>query len=179
MRFSKLVFAIAFYTLSNFETHAEPIETKSIFKKGAWSVSISHDSNDGTIWCTAQTYNRKRQIFTVAAHDNGSLGAMVIDNKWNIPERTVKFLIDIDYSRWTVEGTGVGNMVLVTLNDSDKSIKFLTELAEGSAVALLNSDERNIATFSLNGSYAGLLKLLDCWKSISTSDPFQSSADPF
>ncbi|MFD1341104.1 hypothetical protein [Litorisediminicola beolgyonensis] len=43
----------------------------------------------------------------------------------------------------------------------------------------MNQDERRIATFTLAGSKAALLKLMDCGRSIAPDDPFTSRADPF
>jgi len=103
----------------------------------------------------------------------------VFDNSWNISDRPIRFLIDVDYSRWTMDGQGSGIGISLTMSDPEAAGRFLVELMEGRAIAVMNDDTRRLATFSLRGSSAAISELFDCWDSISDTDPFRTSTDPF
>lgn len=156
-------------------------DSKVLFSKGAWSVKLTHDSSDGSLWCSGQAKNRNGQTFVIAVYENSQMSLFIFDDTWNISPRKVRFLIDIDYARWTMDGRGDGFSVSLAMNDAEKSAKFLTELMQGNAVAVMNSEERRLAVFSLSGSYAAITNLFDCWESIaqSSTDPFLSQSDPF
>ncbi|GHF05027.1 hypothetical protein GCM10016455_27890 [Aliiroseovarius zhejiangensis] len=165
---------------------ADRYETTRLFNHKAWSVELTHDQLDDDFWCNAETTNRAGQVFSITAYDNGNLGLFIFDRRWDINPRDIEFRIDIDYSRWNVSGQAQESYVSTFLGDPENSIKFLTELAEGSAVAVFNSDGRRLAVHSLSGSSASLRKLLECWNRIKKTDPFGTSpnasapkSDPF
>ncbi|WP_298904790.1 hypothetical protein [uncultured Aliiroseovarius sp.] len=166
--------------------HADRYETTNLFRHKAWSVTLTHDQLDNDFWCNAETTNRRNQLLSISAFDSGNLGLFIFDDRWSLRERELKFRIDVDYSRWIVSGNAEGTGVSTMLSDPESSVKFLTEVAEGSAVAVYNSDDRKIATFSLAGSSASLRKLMECWKRITPTDPFETGgrqtapqSDPF
>ena len=173
-----LATTITMIALSTRQAYAEFDSTK-LFAKGNWFVERTHDTGDGDLWCSAETSNRNRQTFSLAAYDDGTFALFVFDQRWNVAERPVRFLVDIDYSRWTIDGTGRGIGISLTISDAEKAAEFLTELSEGNAVAVMNSDEKRVAVFSLNGSSAAIRKLFECWKEIGTKDPFSNASDPF
>lgn len=164
---------------------ADDLTTTNLFRKGDWFVDITVDEVDGGMWCSAETVNPSGQTFSITAYDSNQLILFVFDRSWNIPERPVRFLIDIDYSRWTMDGFGNDISVSVTMNKIEVTMRFLRQLMNGNAVALLTADERRLATFSLSGSYAAISNLSTCWSRIrkneseSDADPFSSSTDPF
>lgn len=123
--------------------------------------------------------NRANQTFSITAYDNGGLTLFVFDPNWDIRKRAVRFLIDVDYERWTIDGSAEGISVSLTMDEPNKSVRFLSQVSQGSALAVLNQDERRIALFSLAGSSAALTKLVECSNRIKLSDPFQSKIDPF
>lgn len=166
--------------------YADRYETTNLFRHKAWSVSITHDQLEDTFWCDAKTSNRRNQLFSITAFESGGLGLFVFDNRWSLRKRALQFRIDVDYSRWIVNGNAEDTGVSTFLSNPESSVKFLTEVAEGSAIAVYNSDNRKIATFSLSGSSASLRKLMECWKRISPTDPFETGqgqaipqSDPF
>ncbi|MBT0958498.1 hypothetical protein IV417_13995 [Alphaproteobacteria bacterium KMM 3653] len=165
-----------FFALS---TAAERFESTTIHRNGAWSVDLTVDNTDGVMWCTAKTTNRRSQTFSISAYKGGTLILYVFDHNWDIAPRPVRFLLDIDYSRWVIDGNADGFSLSLNLHDPVKAVKFIDELAQSNAVALYNTDVVRLATFSLRGSNASLLELIDCWKKIDTRDPFKNSKDPF
>ncbi len=158
---------------------AQRYESQTLFSRGDWIVEITHDSSDGSLWCSAQSNNSAGQTFSLTAYQPNSLTLFVFDRSWNIAERPLRFLVDVDYSRWTMDGNGSGIGISLTMSEAEAAGRFLTELMEGRAVAVMNSDERRLAVFSLRGSSAAITSLFDCWDSISETDPFRTSSDPF
>lgn len=155
-------------------------ESQTLFSKGAWEVEITYNTVAKNVWCSASTYNRFAQSFNIVAYDSGGLGLFVFDDSWDLKPRPVNFIVDIDYSRWTISGQASDTGVSANLTDIEKTKKFLGELQRGSAVAIYNEKVQKLSTFSLNGSSAALLSLMDCWNKIAKpSDPFEDNSDPF
>lgn len=159
-------------------------ETQQLFRKGAWNVELTYDTYDQDLWCSAQTDNSQGQTFALTAYQSDQFTIFIFDHRWDIAPRPIDFIVDVDYSRWTMSGSGEGIGISITPEDPDNALKFLTELMQGNAVAVMNTNERRLATFSLNGSYAAIINLMDCWEKISLddsskTDPFGSKDDPF
>lgn len=158
---------------------AERYETETLFRKGAWLVEITADTADSSLWCTAKTDNRARQSFSITAYDNRQLVLFIFDDNWKLRERSVRFIVDVDYSRWTVDGSASGIGVSSYMSDVDKAVRFLRQIKKGNAVAVYNDNLQRLATFSLSGSSAAIDALFDCWSKIDRSDPFGDGSDPF
>ena len=156
------------------------LDSRTIFSKGAWAVEVTYDTEDNNFWCAASSTNRQDQTFSVVTYDNNTMSIFFFDDRWNLAPRKVDFLIDVDDERWTVTGDADGFGLSAVLDDGESAGDFVDNLMWGNAVALLNTDQRNLATFSLNGSAAAMGQLIECWDRIATpSDPFQTSQDPF
>lgn len=158
--------------------HADYDETQ-LYSAGAWHVSLTHDTTDGDLWCSADTENGEGQTFSITTYSDGQAAVLVIDPRWSLSNRSVDFFIDIDRSRWNITGTAKEISVSVMLQGEGKAAEFLVDLARGNSVNVVNTDERRLANFSLHGSSRALNALLTCWKEIATSDPFAGQADPF
>ena len=155
-------------------------ESETLHSKGAWSVEVTYNTQTGVFWCNAETSNRSGQTFALTAYDDNTLTVFFFDPRWNLTPRPIRFLIDVDYDRWTVSGSANDISVSVELSDNADGREFLLDLIRGNAVALFNTDLQRLATFSLNGSAAAIGVLAECWdKILVTADPFQSSSDPF
>lgn len=107
------------------------------------------------------------------------MALFVMDHNWALAKRPVRFLIDIDYSRWVIDGTANEISVSLNFSDASKTISFLEQLQASSAVAVYNQTEDRLATFSLAGSRRALEELMACWDRIQKRDPFRTSKDPF
>lgn len=158
---------------------AQPYDTTALFQAGAWQVEHTYNTNADTSWCSADTTNRTGQSLSVVGYANGAAAVFVGDPKWDLSERSVRFRVDIDYSRWDIDGSGEGSTVSVLLNDADGAVTFLGELMESSAVAVYNDSDRRLATFSLDGSRSAIIALVECWRMIDETDPFTRASDPF
>jgi hypothetical protein len=158
---------------------ADDYESRTLLQQGDWVVELIHDTGDGTLWCTASTFNRASQRLGISTFDNGALSVHVMDRSWSLRERDVRFHIQIDRTRWSVNGTASGIGVSVFPDNSSDAARFIEDLAAGYSVVLLNDELRKLADFSLRGSRAALNELMSCWQSISARDPFETGSDPF
>jgi len=177
-RFGRIVLAL-FVSSAAFPSSADEFDSKTLFRKGAWAVELTHNTSNGRLWCTARTDNNFGQTFSLTAYQNSQLTLFVFDNSWNIASRPLRFFVDVDYSRWTMDGQGDNISVSLTMNDPKTAVDFLEDLMAGNAVSVSNANEQKLAVFSLSGSYAAITNLFSCWESIDNSDPFTSNADPF
>lgn len=155
---------------------ASDVASQMLFSKGAWSVHVGSGSDPQNIWCSAETSNKRGQNAIVAAYNSGDLVLIFTSPSWRLSKRNVRFLVDVDYSRWTVDGSAENNSVSIHMNDTEAASNFLREVSNGNAIALYNQDERKLATFSLSGSSAAVRSLFECWTVIlEDSDPFGPS----
>ncbi len=167
------------FTLGATPVLAEKYETTRLFNRGAWYVELTHDTEDGQLWCSGETRNNSAQTFSVTTYDDGAVVLFVFDNSWNLAPRAVNFIVYIDRQRWTISGDADGVAISVALDGKDKADEFLVDLARGNSVAVANADDRRIASFSLSGSSAALSTLMDCWSSILVGGPGPGKKDPF
>ncbi len=179
----QMLFTIGFFLGFSFlapNASAQQYESEKLFSKVAWSVEVTYDSSDAEFWCDATTINRNSQALSVVAYDSDVLALFVFDQAWSLRPRAVRFVIDIDRSRWEIDGQSQESSVSVTMNDVEKTTRFLRQLQRGNSVAVYNEKLSRLATFSLSGSSAAITALFDCWNKISKQkDPFGTSDDPF
>lgn len=154
-------------------------ESETLLSAGRWTVELTHDTSDGQLWCAAQTTNRRGQTFDLTGFDTGNMTAYFFDESWELAEREVDILVDIDDSRWEITADADGISLSIGLNDRENASDFLREVASGSQLTLMNQAERRLAVFSLAGSRQAMAALIECWGNIGTKDPFQKAADPF
>jgi hypothetical protein len=158
---------------------AEKYESTQLFRRGAWYVELTHDTEDGELWCSAETGNSEAQAISVTAYEDGGVMLFVFDNRWQLSARDVRFFVDIDRSRWTIDGYADGIGISAPLSDSDRAGDFLYQLARGNAARVYNDAGQQLAGFSLSGSSAALGSLMECWDSIMPGFDGKSRKDPF
>lgn len=152
---------------------AQEYETRTLMRRGQWQVDVTYSASTDAFWCTAGTENGSGQKFNLVAYQNEAFALFVFDPRWNLEPRAVRFLVDIDRSRWTIDGTGDGVGISLNMTDPDTAVKFLIQLKQGNTAYVYNDQQQRQATFSLSGSSAAIDALFDCWDSITGSpDPF-------
>ena len=155
-------------------------ESDELFRKGSWHVELTNNTTSGSFWCSAETDNNYNQTFSLTGYSDGSFAIFVFDPSWNIAERDVRFLVDIDHSSWVFDGSGDGISVSISPDVDKKLTTFIRQLMQGNNIVVMNASRRRLARFSLNGSYAAISNFLDCWSNIGRlSDPFTNANDPF
>lgn len=178
MTFRNIVLT-AFFALAFAAPARAEFQTETLFSARNWTVELTHDTSDGQLWCAAQTVNNRDQAFDLTAFDTGAMTVFFFDHSWDLAERTVETYVDIDRSRWEIDADAGGIALSVSLEDKDNAAEFVNDLAKGQSLTLLNLQERKLASFSLSGSRAAITSLMECWESITTSNPFQKASDPF
>ena len=155
------------------------VESRTLLRRGAWSVNLVHDPSDGDVWCSGETYNRSNQSLSVATFSDGFAALFITDARWRLTRRPVSFVVSTDYTDWTIDGEALVHSVFVELSDPQKSAQFVEELAAGRFVTIFSLDGQRLASFSLQGSRVSMNVLMECWQSIGrAADPFGGSADP-
>lgn len=147
-----------------------------LFTEGLWSVEhVAFD--DGTASC-AMSSATDIDAMTIWA-DEAGITFQVTSLAWNMSERQADIFVDIDYNRFEGTASLDSNSIFVF----DLKEEFVTSFAAGSAVALFNERGDRLLTYSLKGSAAATLALMDCWSKIAPlSDPFGPAigvSDPF
>lgn len=158
---------------------ADRYDVTRIFSEGKWRVEHTYDTFEKGSWCSAETANKQNQTFHIVAFESGFLTLLILDPHWALSERSVRFLIDVDYERWFVRGSAEDTGVSVGLNDPKDTVRFLGQLGRSSAVAVYTEREDRLGVFSLRGSQAALKALMFCWQGIRTSAATGGRSDPF
>ena len=138
----------------------------ALHAEGGWAVEHGYDWERGGAWCAAETANAEGQGFGIRVHADGGSRVFVADGGWSAPPRVVEFSIDIDDKRWAIEGEAGAGAVTVPLESNPSAAWFLTELAEGAAVAVVDAGGATVGSFSLAGARGALAGLADCWARI-------------
>lgn len=152
---------------------AEDYDTRTLMRRGQWQVDVTYSASADAFWCTAGTENSLNQRFNLVAYQNEGFALFVFDPRWSLEPRAVRFLVDIDRSRWTIDGTGEGVGISLNMTDAETAVKFLVQLKRGNTAYVYNDRQQQQASFSLSGSSAAIDALFDCWDRITgTPDPF-------
>jgi hypothetical protein len=146
-------------------------DTTPLFRQDAWAVEHTYNPDSGLSWCSADTANGAGQMFSITAYDHGGAVALVIDRAWTFAAEAVRFRIEVDTIRWTVEGLAQDMAVSMDLDEDAEAARFLGDLAAGRALAVATEAGREIAVFSLAGSEPALRALVECWARILRAGP--------
>lgn len=127
-------FVFAFLSATFFLAHvacAEKFDTHRIFAKGSWSVDLTKNLQQGNVWCNASTVNERQQTFGITGYESGALALFIFDSHWQLRKRQVHFRIDIDYDKWSINGSASGIGVSLLFTDPQKAKRFIGRLRRG------------------------------------------------
>jgi hypothetical protein len=163
-------------------------DTTVLLEHKAWRVEHHYDPADASQICTAGSATGPISLDLIAT-DQGALALGLYNPEWRMPTGETRALIlDADFERWTATATIADTaLLLAEVGDAETAAELLADLGASTALAVSNTDMRRIATFSLAGSHAAVLKLVECWSRIyrplDRTDPFLGAdagdADPF
>ena len=146
-------------------------DTTNLFVHKDWLFRHEYYSNTNTQACAARTPSRQGHVLDITIWGNGSHNVYIFMATKNWSGSFVDNLkLHVDYERWILnnanfEPNGSVNFEFANL---DNLFEFLDDLMNGRALALKTPDERrDLAVWSLNGSYASVLKLFECYERIS------------
>jgi hypothetical protein len=169
----KLLLSAALAVVMPAMAHAEK---HRLFSHKAWTVDLV-PMDSGEFWCDARTQNRNGDVLSITASlSHVTLWVFLRGEHWSRDfEADAKF--DIDYTPWTLLNaqfvTGRLDAIVFSF-EGDNLGSFLDDFYDGSAIALKSPNRsRTLATWSLAGSAASLLQLIDCRKALSHNDTYQ------
>lgn len=152
---------------------AQEYDTRTLMRHGQWQVDVTYSQSSDSYWCSAGVENGSAQKFNLVAYQNEAFALFIFDPRWDLEPRSVRFIVDVDRDRWTMDGSGDGTGIALSMTDAEKAAKFLVQLKRGNTVYVYNEDQQRQATFSLSGSSRAIDALFDCWDTIvSSQDPF-------
>ncbi len=147
-------------------------ETTNLFTHKDWFVRHEYYPSTDSQACAARTPSRQGHVLDITIWGNGSHTVYIFmsTTPWSGNfEDNLK--LHVDYDRWTLHDANFKSNGVVSFEFSnlDKLFEFLDDLMDGRALALKTPDERrDLAVWSLSGSYASVLKLFECYERIST-----------
>lgn len=172
-KLNRTVAAVVTGALSVVYASAADAEAYQLLKHKAWEVTLQ-ETNNQELYCQARVRNRKGDSLHLVGYPDQPLRLFVflIDNEWDRSfQADAEF--DIDYTPWTLNNTefnnGRADFVEFTFPSGSSTSDFLDQLYQGTAIALKSPQRsRTIASFSLAGSAAALVKLSECWTRLPT-----------
>ena len=137
-------------------------ESEVLFRHKKWEVAVVALGND-TVECNAAVQSGESN-FTVWANSDEVVQLQFYSRAWSFNDETADIKVQIDRRGvWDLTDASLNEQsVFFTLNDSDASTRLLREIMAGNRLKLGNSDGDLIYTYSLAGSHASILKLIDC-----------------
>jgi hypothetical protein len=141
---------------------ANPTAT-TLYEYKHWHVqAVQYD--DGTISCLAEVSDYSNS-FTVWVNQDQSLRLQFYSTAWDFGEGdTADLRVKIDRrSPWTLTDAELyKNSILFDLPNSDASVNFLVEIAQGTRAYLQTSSGEPVIDYSLAGSKASMNALIEC-----------------
>lgn len=153
---------------------AEP-QTERVFAHKHWSVDLV-GFDDGTIACMAQVSNDDAsESFSIWTYDDNSIRLQFYSTSWSFDGGTADLEVQIDRrTPWSLTDADLNeNSVLFDLPDSDDSVRFVVEVAQGTRLHLRSASGQSVQSYSLAGSRASIQALVDC------GDVLSSDRNPF
>ena len=151
-------------------------ETTTLLRFKDWIVRHEFYPNSNGQACAARTANRYGDVLDITAWDSGTLKLYLFMDRnfegFGAGSFEADVILDIDYERWNLNDADIRDGDLYfEFGPGQKTIEFLSDLMNANAVALKSpSGSKTMATWSLRGSYASMLKLMECWNMILEPD---------
>ena len=149
--------------------------SQSLFSHKHWEVElVSYD--DGSYACLAEV-DAGTDSFTLWTYGDSSVRLQFYSVDWDFGDTgdTADLSVEIDRrGAWSLtEAELYQNSVLFNLPDSDQSVDFIMEVANGSTLHLRSDTGEGVKDYSLAGSSASIGALIDCNESLAGgSNPF-------
>ena len=141
---------------------AQAQDSEVLFSHKAWQVEIVSFA-DGTLACVAQV-SAPGESFSIWALNDQTIRLQFYSTQWTFDNETANLEVQIDRrTPWTLANAELNeNSVLFNLPDGDPAVRFVLEVARGSALILRNEAGDQVQTYSLAGSRASIDALIQC-----------------
>ena len=138
--------------------------SQTLFSHKHWEVElVSYD--DGSSACLAEV-DAGTDSFTLWTYGDSSVRLQFYSVDWDFGDTgdTADLSVEIDRrGAWSLtEAELYQNSVLFNLPDSDKSVDFIVEVANGTTLHLRSATGEGVMDYSLAGSSASIAALIDC-----------------
>ncbi|NEY90860.1 hypothetical protein [Tabrizicola oligotrophica] len=148
-------------------------ETQSeiLFQHKHWEVEIV-GFDDGTFACLAEV-DASSDSFTIWLYADNTVKLQFYSTSWEFGEGdTADLQVQIgNRAHWNLNAADLyKNSILFNLPDSDQSVNFLTEVAEGSRLYLRTAAGEPVMDYSLQGSSASMGALAECGDALQQND---------
>lgn len=119
---------------------------------------------DGSIGCVAQV-SAPGQSFSIWTYSDGTLRVHFYSSGWQVGEgkyADVQMQID-NRAPWMQSGAELNkNSVLFYRTDDGARVDFIVEVARGNRLYLRDADGNDVKDYSLAGSSASIVALIEC-----------------
>lgn len=167
--------------ISAFLFAAAPVaaETQSevVFSHKHWTVeAVAFD--DGSFGCVAQV-SAPGDSFSLWILQDQTVKLQFYSEDWQFDESTADLQLRVDRrSPWTLNDAELyENSVLFTLPNDDSGTRFVTEIARGTRLYLMDADGSGVKDYSLSGSSQSISALAECGDVLKDQD--NSPQNPF
>lgn len=149
--------------------------SQTLFTHKNWEVElVTYD--DGSFACLAEV-DAGTDSFTLWTYGDSSVRLQFYSTEWDFGDTgdTADLSVEIDRrGAWTLPDAELyQNSVLFNLPDSDESVSFIVEVANGTTLHLRSDSGEGVKDYSLAGSSASIGALIDCNETLAGgSNPF-------
>lgn len=132
--------------------------------------------------CAAYTETEQQSLWlSVSAFDLDQIEVMLLNQSWDLGERSVEFDLVIGSRLWKLRGDTIDSQIFAYLNGQELVQRLFEALRagspEGSRATFETKDGNPIGDFSLRGANAAIFALAECWERIDVTD--KTVTDPF
>lgn len=166
VRAATLALAVSMPTVAVAESQSE-----ILFQHKHWEVEIV-GFDDGTFACLAEV-DAQTDSFTLWLYADNTVRLQFYSTSWDFGDGDVADLQVKIGSRapWELNAADLyKNSILFDLPDSDGSVRFLTEIAQGSRLYLSTAAGEPVMDYSLAGSSASMTALGECGEALRQAD---------
>ncbi len=156
--------------------HADLIDSEVLYSRKAWQVSVL-GYDDGLIVCRAAVGTQYKS-FSIWGYSDDRVKIQFYDSSWQFNNESADVSARIDSrGKWTLNDALLDqNSVWLDLPDEDASLRFVKEVMRGNTLNLYGSNGGLIERYSLAGSNASILKLIECVDALQSVD---TDGNPF
>lgn len=138
-------------------------QSTMLYEYKHWQVEVVQ-YDDGSLSCLAEV-DAVNDSFTIWINQDQSVRLQFYSTSWEFGEGdTADLRLKIDRrSPWTLTDAELyKNSILFDLPDSDASVNFLVEVAQGQRIYLQTASGEPVIDYSLQGSKASMNALIEC-----------------
>jgi hypothetical protein len=146
-------------------------QSEVLFQHKHWEVEIV-GFDDGTFACLAEV-DAQTDSFTLWLYADYTVKLQFYSTSWDFGDGdTADLQVKIgNRAPWNLnEADLYQNSILFTLPEGDQSVRFLTEIAQGSRLYLGTSAGEPVMEYSLAGSNASMAALGECGEALRQAD---------